>query len=100
MNHPTRWESASRALKPLKETADRFYLTAAWRNFVECEIRRRFGSPENARCQHAECQQPERVGIRVFGDHIVELERSGASLDPRNVIFLCGPCQKRKTVDA
>jgi hypothetical protein len=68
---------------------------ASWQNLVECEIKRRFGSPENAYCERAECLEP--IGTRVFGVHILELTDGGQPLDPRNLQFLCGSCRMRKS---
>jgi 5-methylcytosine-specific restriction enzyme A len=83
--------------KPALKTSHRFYLTAAWRNLVDCEIRRRFGSPAFARCESVECPQLGRTGIGVFGDHIRELHDGSAPLDPRNLQFLCCSCRVLKT---
>src|SRR5690242_16539614 len=77
--------------------AEPFYLSPEWRALVESEIKRRFGSKDNARCQDPECQHRWRRGIRLFGDHIVERKDGGAELDPANVIFRCGSCHTRKT---
>jgi hypothetical protein len=52
------------------------------------------------------CEDPRhdpsrpRTGIRVFGDHIVELADDGAPLDPTNVMLRCGSCHTRKTAAA
>jgi hypothetical protein len=81
--------------KPTPKVSDRFYLTAAWQNLVECEIKRRFGSAENAWCERTECLGP--IGTRVFGVHILELADGGQPLDPRNLQFLCGSCRTRKS---
>jgi hypothetical protein len=81
------------------KAADPFYLSAEWRAFVEAEKIRRFGSARNARCQDHQCRMPERRGIRVFADHIVELRDDGAKLDPMNVLFRCGSCHTRVTAE-
>ena len=50
------------------------------------------------------CQDPQhdrtrpRSGIRIFGDHIVELKDGGRPLDPSNVLLRCGACHSRKTI--
>jgi 5-methylcytosine-specific restriction endonuclease McrA len=36
--------------------------------------------------------------MRVYGDHIIELQDGGALLDPSNVALRCAPCHGRKTV--
>ena len=33
-----------------------------------------------------------RAGMRVFGDHVVELQDGGAPLDKTNVMLRCGLC--------
>lgn len=78
-----------RRLKPAPKTAKPFYLTRAWRRLVMRLIRER----------GRRCEQCERKGCRVFGDHKVELADGGAALDPNNVELLCGSCHSRKTAD-
>ena len=48
------------------------------------------------------CGASERNGefLRIFGDHIVELQDGGAPLDPSNVMLMCGACHSIKTVAA
>jgi hypothetical protein len=41
-----------------------------------------------------------RIGVRLFGDHIRELQDGGAALDKRNVLLRCGACHTRKTARA
>lgn len=36
-----------------------------------------------------------RAGMRVFGDHVVELQDGGAPLDKTNVMLRCGSCAQR-----
>ena len=50
-----------------------------------------------ARCEDPACRFPGRTGIRLFGDHIVELQDGGAPLDKGNVMLRCGSCHTRKT---
>lgn len=82
----------TRSAKPPTKTANPFYLTPEWRALV-CEIIRERG----ARCEDPQCRYPERAGIRLFGDHIVELQDGGAPLDKANVMLRCGSCHTRKT---
>ena len=79
------------AVPPAKE-ADPHYLTPehrAWRREV---IRRAGGC-----CQGRGCG---RSGVRLFADHVVELNDGGAPLDPANGQALCGACHTRKTAAA
>jgi 5-methylcytosine-specific restriction protein A len=57
----------TRSAKPAAKAADPFYLTPEWRALVAEIIRER-----GAKCEDPECRFPNRTGIRLFGDHIVE----------------------------
>lgn len=83
----------TRTVKPPPKTVDPFYLTPEWRSLVEDLVRQR-----GRRCEAPDCRYPGRKGIRVFGDHVVELRDGGALLDPGNVKLLCGSCHTRKTM--
>src|SRR5260370_1112521 len=85
-------------VKQSPKVAQGFYLSPEWRGMVDQIIVERFGSRERARCEDPECKQPQRRGIRVFGDHIKELKDGGAPLDKRNVLCRCGSCHSRKTL--
>lgn len=82
----------TRSAKPAPKRADPFYLSAEWRALVAAIIRER-----GARCEDPSCRYPDRVGTRLFGDHIVELKDGGAPLDKTNVMLRCGSCHTRKT---
>jgi 5-methylcytosine-specific restriction enzyme A len=82
----------TRSAKPAPKRADPFYLSAEWRALVADIIRER-----GARCEDSCCHYPGRTGVRVFGDHIVELKDGGAPLDKTNVMLRCGSCHTRKT---
>ena len=43
------------------------------------------------------CEHCDRVGVRLVGDHIVELKDGGAPLDAANVALLCWSCHTTKT---
>lgn len=88
-----------RRVRPAPKTADSFYLSPEWRAFVEALIVERFGSKANARCEDKQCRHPHRLGIRVFGDHIVELKDDGPALSKANILFRCGACHTRKTAE-
>lgn len=88
--------SAAKVRQPEKQ-ASPFYLSPEWRALVIDEIERRFGGRGRARCQDPECRWPKRRGIRLFGDHVIEIKDGGAALDPRNILFRCGACHSRKT---
>ena len=78
--------------KPAPKRADPFYLSTEWRALVAEIIRER-----GARCEDPCCRYPGHTGMRVFGDHIVELKDGGAPLDKTNVMLRCGSCHTRKT---
>jgi len=80
------------ARSPLK-TAEPIYTTreyAEWRRIV---ISRAHG-----RCQDPSCKHPNRYGIRLFADHVIELKDGGAPFDPSNGLARCGSCHTIKTV--
>jgi hypothetical protein len=85
----------TRSAKPPAKTTAPFYLSPEWRALIARLIKER-----GRRCQDRLCKQPHRTGIRVFGDHIEEIEDGGALLDPENVLLRCGSCHTRKTVEA
>ncbi len=82
----------TRSAKPAAKTTNPFYLSPEWRALVAEIIRER-----GARCEDPACRFPGRTGIRVFGDHIVELADGGAPLDKTNVMLRCGSCHTHKT---
>jgi 5-methylcytosine-specific restriction protein A len=82
----------TRSAKPPAKMANPFYLSPEWRALVAEIIRER-----SDKCEDPKCRYPGRSGIRVFGDHIVELQDGGRPLDKANVILRCGSCHTRKT---
>lgn len=82
----------TRAARPPAKTAAPFYLSREWRTLMAAIVAER-----GRRCQDPQCKTPGRTGIRVFGDHIVELRDGGAELDRANVLLRCGSCHTRKT---
>src|SRR6266567_944519 len=86
-----------RTARPPAKRADAFYLSQEWRSFVEMLIVERFGDKRNARCQDPQCEQRQRRGIRLFGDHVKERKDGGALFNKSNVLFRCGACHTRKT---
>jgi 5-methylcytosine-specific restriction enzyme A len=83
---------ASQRLTPRPKTAAPVYSSAEWRTLITSIIQAR-----GRRCEDPACKTPGRTGIRVFGDHIVELQDGGALLDPSNVMLRCGSCHTTKT---
>ena len=81
----------TRSALPAAKTTDPFYLSPEWRALVADIIRER-----SARCEDPTCRFPGRSGVRVFGDHIVELKDGGAPLDKTNVMLRCGSCHTRR----
>jgi 5-methylcytosine-specific restriction enzyme A len=82
----------TRSAKPPPKTAAPFYLSPEWRALMTEIIAER-----GRRCEDKLCTKPHRTGIRVFGDHIVELKDGGAPLDKANIRLVCGSCHTRKT---
>jgi len=72
---------------PPPKLAEPFYVSAPWKALMSA-IRRERGD---------RCQDCGRSGVRIFGDHIVELKDGGAKLDPRNIFLRCGSCHSKKT---
>jgi len=85
----------TRTAKPAPKTADEFYTSSPWRKLVDSIIAER-----GPICEDTTCQARHYPGMRVFGDHIVEIKDGGAPLDRRNVQLLCGSAHTRKTAQA
>jgi len=83
---------APQRLAPRPKVADPIYHTAAWRALIAAII-----SERGRRCEDRHCKTPGRTGMRVFGDHIKELQDGGALLDPDNVLLRCGSCHTIKS---
>jgi hypothetical protein len=75
------------------KVVDPFYQSAEWRALMASIIEER-----GARCEDPDHEPGRpRVGIRIFGDHIVERRDGGEPLDRRNILLRCGSCHSRKT---
>jgi hypothetical protein len=83
----------TRTVRPPAKRADDFYLSAPWRRLMEEIIRERGRICEDPHCDG----RTHRPGMRVFGDHIVELKDGGAPLDKRNIMLRCGASHTKKT---
>ncbi|RUM06802.1 HNH endonuclease [Rhizobium chutanense] len=86
----------TRTVIPESKKADAFYLSPEWRALMSEIIRQRGRVCEDPRCDG----RTHKRGMRVFGDHIVELKDGGAPLDPNNVMLRCGASHTRKTAAA
>ena len=82
-----------------EKRADGFYLSKEWRDLIDSIIVERFGHRSNARCEDLECKAPHRRGIRVFGDHTIEIKDGGPRLDRRYILCRCGSCHTRVTAE-
>lgn len=82
------------AVRP-KEAAP-FYLSPEWKALMRQIIKLRGRRCEDP--QH-DTAQP-RDGVRLYGDHIIEIVDGGHKLDPSNVMLRCAPCHGRKTAEA
>jgi hypothetical protein len=67
-----------------------FYLKPEWRALVARLIVMR----------GRKCEKCGAEGVRIYGDHVVELKDGGAELDANNVELLCSPCHGKKTARA
>lgn len=73
-----------------------FYQSAEWKALMASIIQAR-----GRRCEDPDHDRERpRDGIRVFGDHVIELKDGGAALDPSNILLRCGSCHTRKTAAA
>ena len=83
----------TRSAAPPPKAAAPIYTTrqyAEWRRIVIARAR--------GHCQDPLCKYPNRTGIRLFADHVVELKDGGAPFDPSNGLARCGSCHTIKTV--
>lgn len=72
-----------------------FYLSPEWKALMRQIIKVR-----GRRCEDLKHDVAKpRDGIRLYGDHIVELADGGSKLDPRNVMLRCATCHGRKTAE-
>lgn len=86
----------TRTVKPAPKRADPFYLSPEWRKLMAEIIAER-----GRVCQDPTCDgRTHHAGMRIFGDHIVELRDGGAPLDKRNIMLRCGASHTRKTAAA
>jgi 5-methylcytosine-specific restriction protein A len=98
IGHKLRPSTRIKVALPAKQV-ESFYTSPEWRALMDAIIAQRFGDRAHARCEDPLCKQPNRRGIRVFGDHVVERKDGGDDLDPRNVLCRCGSCHTRKTAE-
>jgi len=79
-----------------QKAANPFYLSKEWKALMAVIIEAR-----GRRCEDpAHDRAMPRDGVRLYGDHIVELADGGAKLDPANIMLRCAPCHGRKTAAA
>ncbi|MER9814282.1 HNH endonuclease [Mesorhizobium sp. M0129] len=84
----------TRPIKVAPKTAEPFYLSPEWRKLMAEIIAER-----GRRCEDPTCDgKTHRLGMRVFGDHLVELRDGGAPLDKRNIMLRCGASHTKKTL--
>lgn len=82
----------TRIARPAPKQADPHYHTPEHQRW-RAEVIRRAGGM----CQAPGCG---RTGIRLFADHVVELQDGGSPTDPANGQALCGSCHTAKTARA
>ncbi len=85
----TRMQSADKKVKAS------FYTTQEWKQFVRDILRERGRVCQKCHRMYDDMFRP----IRVYLDHIIEIEDGGALFDRRNVQVLCGSCHTQKTLD-
>jgi len=76
-----------------EKQAEPFYLSPEWKALMRhlIEVRgRRCEDPEHDRTK-------PREGVRVYGDHVIEMKDGGPKLDPFNILLRCATCHGRKT---
>jgi 5-methylcytosine-specific restriction enzyme A len=79
-----------------EKKADPFYLSPEWKALMRDIIKQR-----GRRCEDEQHDPSKpREGMRVYGDHVIEIKDGGALLDPNNILCRCGPCHGRKTAAA
>jgi len=79
-----------------EKQAEPFYLSPEWKALMRHLIKVR-----GRRCEDTEHDATKpREGVRIFGDHIIEIKDGGAKLDPLNILLRCGGCHGRKTAQA
>lgn len=84
----------TRMVKLPPKTAEPFYLSPEWRKLMDEIIAER-----GRRCEDPQCDgKTHRPGMRVFGDHVVELRDGGQPLDKRNIMLRCGASHTKKTL--
>ncbi len=76
-----------------EKRVDPFYLSPEWKALMRQIIKVRGRRCEDVRHDPAS----PRDGVRLYGDHIVEIRDGGAKLDPSNVLLRCARCHGRKT---
>jgi 5-methylcytosine-specific restriction protein A len=75
---------------------DQFYHSAEWKALMTKVIKER-----GRRCQDKRHDPTTpRDGVRLYGDHVIEISDGGAKLDPSNVLLRCAVCHGRKTTEA
>lgn len=90
----------------VKKRTNTFYNTPAWKSLVARLIAtrgRRCETKTTVADSWEGCGREEDESgraIRIFGDHIVEIQDGGAALDENNVQLLCGSCHSAKTAAA
>jgi hypothetical protein len=92
IGHKLRPSTRARIALPAKK-AKAFYLSPEWRALMVVLIKQR-----GRRCQDPQHDPSKpRDGVRIFGDHVVEIDDGGALLEPSNIMLRCGACHTRKT---
>lgn len=86
----------SRRVRPDRKRASSIYYTREWRELVG-----RLISERGRQCQLCgRTRDNDGKPVRIFADHIVELEDGGEPFEESNLQLLDGACHTRKTAEA
>lgn len=93
IGHKLRPSSRPALVTVREKKAEPFYLSPEWKALMRHLIKVR-----GRRCEDGEHDRTKpREGVRLYGDHVIEIKDGGAKLDPANVMLRCATCHGRKT---
>lgn len=96
LGHKLRPPARTGSVTVRPKQAAAFYLSPEWKALMASIIRTR-----GRRCEDTKHDPKlQRQGVRVYGDHVIEIRDGGALLDPKNILLRCATCHGRKTAEA
>lgn len=84
--------SLAARVQSLPKVAESIYVSPEWRALMG-----RIFAKRGRFCQ--DCGAGGK-GVRLYGDHVIELKDGGEPFDEENVRIRCAPCHGRKTAGA